>query len=268
MPGPRQEQFIREIWPHAQMASAKTGVMPEIIVAQAALESGWGKSAPNNNYFGIKGPGGTQTTREYINGQWVTIQDSFRGYGSLAESVQGYADFITRNPRYGTLRVTPTFEGQVKALQESGYATDPNYGSKIKGIAETVRSVVGGASNLPQVAKDFEEDVKSTVDSVRQGVRTAVEKGKAVGKIIAGVATGNPIAIVDGISDLGGDSEEEGAFAKFFKWLREFFSVNTAARVVAVLVGVVLIAGAIWALVNDKGDVIVNTVTKAAKDAA
>ena len=98
-----REEFIAMLLPAAIQASQRTGIDPRIIVAQAAQETGWGRSAPGNNYFGIKshgkGGGQTFTTHEVINGKRVKINDSFRQFGSPAESVMGYADFMTQNKR-------------------------------------------------------------------------------------------------------------------------------------------------------------------------
>jgi flagellum-specific peptidoglycan hydrolase FlgJ len=137
-----KEAFVRSIMPHAIEASKATGVDPRIIVAQAALESGWGAKAPGNNLFGIKShgqPGGqTLATTEVVNGQPVRTTDSFRTFGSPAESVKGYADFINSNPRYAGLKAAQGLEGQAAALQASGYATDPQYGAKVGAIARSL----------------------------------------------------------------------------------------------------------------------------------
>lgn len=137
-----KDEFVNSVMPLAQEASAKTGLDPRLIVAQAALESGWGKSAPGNNLFGIKShgqPGGNVLpTTEVVNGQPVQTTDSFRAYASPAESVQGYADFITSNPRYKPMMAAQGLEAQAAALGQSGYATDPNYGQKVLQIARSL----------------------------------------------------------------------------------------------------------------------------------
>ncbi|OOY20891.1 hypothetical protein BMI86_10320 [Thioclava sp. DLFJ5-1] len=137
-----KQQFIDMMMPHALKASEATGVDPRIIVAQGALETGWGKSAPNNNYFGIKSHGksggSSQTTTEYVNGKPVTVQDSFRGYADPGASVQDYADFITANPRYEGFRAADGLDAQISELGKSGYATDPAYASKIGSIAHGI----------------------------------------------------------------------------------------------------------------------------------
>lgn len=134
-----KQAFIASLMPAAIEASKRTGVDPRIIVAQAAQETGWGKSAPGNNFFGIKshGKGGGQnlTTHEVIDGKRVKINDSFRAFGSPAESVAGYADFILQNPRYRPLMEAQGLDAQLAALGASGYATDPNYAQSVGAIA-------------------------------------------------------------------------------------------------------------------------------------
>jgi len=228
----KQQQFIDSIWPQAVIAGKRTGVDPSIIVGQAALETGWGKSAPNNNYFGIKGPGGNQTTKEFLNGKWVTITDSFRGYGSMADSVKGYADFITSNPRYSDFMGAKTIAEQLVELQGSGYATDPSYGKKVGSIADTVRGYVGQATS----------DVKAI--------------GEKVASIGSAIGSGNISDVVSGVNDLLGGEEASvsetssgsGGISGFLEWVKELFSANTAARGAAIVIGFILIAGAIISL--------------------
>lgn len=151
-----RDEFVNSIMPMAQEASAKTGLDPRLIVAQAALESGWGKSAPGNNLFGIKShgmPGGnTMATTEVVNGQPVTVQDSFRAYASPADSVKGYADFMTQNPRYEPVRAAQGLEAQVAALGKSGYATDPAYAQKVMQIAQSLPAPAASSPTAPRPA--------------------------------------------------------------------------------------------------------------------
>ena len=138
-----RDQFIAEMWPHALRVSEATGLDPRLVVAQAAQETGWGQSAPNNNYFGIKShgvPGGTTlSTKEYVAGQPVTMNDSFRGYGGMGESADDYANFLKTNPRYGDLLNAQGLDAQVTALGASGYATDPNYAASVGSIARGIQ---------------------------------------------------------------------------------------------------------------------------------
>jgi len=140
-PGNR-ESFISAMMPHAVEASKMTGVDPRLIVAQAAQETGWGAHAPGNNYFGIKshgqGGGNTLATTEYVNGQPVTVNDSFRGYGGMRDSAMGYAKFLLENPRYKPMLQANGLDAQVAALGQSGYATDPNYAASVGNIANGI----------------------------------------------------------------------------------------------------------------------------------
>lgn len=138
-----RQAFIDRLLPAAMEASQRTGIDPRIIIAQAAHESAWGRSAPGNNYFGIKSHGQeggqTFTTHEVINGRRVKIRDSFRTYDDPADSVAGYADFMLQNPRYGEFRAASgDLDRQIDALGRSGYATDPNYANAIRSIANSI----------------------------------------------------------------------------------------------------------------------------------
>jgi hypothetical protein len=120
-------------------ASKKTGVDPRIIVAQAAVESQYGSAAPGNNLFGIKSQqGNTLPTTEVVNGQPVRTMATFASYPSTSDAFSGYADFINSNPRYAALKSAKTLDDQINALHKSGYATDPDYGWKIKQVASRI----------------------------------------------------------------------------------------------------------------------------------
>jgi flagellum-specific peptidoglycan hydrolase FlgJ len=134
-------QFIAAITPAAEAAAAKLNIDPKIIIAQSALETGWGKSVKGNSYFGIKAHGSDKTVEfdtheENATGLMRKQKDSFRAYDNLDESVAGYADFISNNPRYKPMLEAETTEEQISALGESGYATDSKYGEKIKAIVK------------------------------------------------------------------------------------------------------------------------------------
>lgn len=154
-----KDEFIRKLLPGALEASKRTGVDPRLIIAQAAQETGWGRSAPGNNYFGIKshGKGGGQTfaTHEIINGKRVNINDSFRRFDSPTDSALGYADFLKQNPRYGAMMSAQGLDAQLQELGRSGYATDPNYSRSVGAIArnlnlEGVEPYVPGAGAAQQ----------------------------------------------------------------------------------------------------------------------
>jgi flagellum-specific peptidoglycan hydrolase FlgJ len=156
-PGDR-ESFVAAMMPHALRVSQMTGLDPRLVIAQAAQETGWGKSSPNNNYFGIKshGKGGANLgTFEYVNGQRVNVNDSFRTYDSMGQSAEDYARFLMENPRYKDMLAAGDLEGQLAALGRSGYATDPNYASSVGSIASSIQipgmsaPQSGGAPSAP-----------------------------------------------------------------------------------------------------------------------
>lgn len=121
------------------------GLFASVAIAQAALESGFGLSGLSTkyqNYFGIKASSGwkgktsVMKTDEYENGKKVTINSGFRVYSSLQDSIADRNNFLKVNIRYtkGGVFSAKTPEDQAKALQASGYATDPAYASKIISI--------------------------------------------------------------------------------------------------------------------------------------
>lgn len=142
------QAFVTELWPHAARTAHKLGVAPEALIAQAALETGWGKhvmSRPDGhssfNFFGIKadarwrGERVTSETIEFRDGLMRKERASFRAYSSLAEGFADYADFLQSNPRYReALNNAGNAAGFAQALVEAGYATDPEYANKIKEI--------------------------------------------------------------------------------------------------------------------------------------
>ena len=140
--------FIADIAPAAQQMQANYGVHASISIAQAILESDWGESelsAVYNNLYGMKGDNPENTVRlmtsEYYNGEWVTIQANFRVYGSWAESVQDHAllfvNGTTWDPdQYAPVLQAATYQEAAQALQDCGYATDPDYAEKLIAVIE------------------------------------------------------------------------------------------------------------------------------------
>lgn len=140
--GMGRQAFIDMMMPHALRVSEATGVDPRIVIAQAAQETGWGRSAPGNNYFGVKshgrGGGRQNRTHEYVNGQRVNVTDSFREYADPGESADDYGAFLRENARYAPMLAADGMDSQIDALGRSGYATDPNYASSIRSIAGSI----------------------------------------------------------------------------------------------------------------------------------
>jgi flagellar protein FlgJ len=144
-PGVRQSEFIQKLLPHAREAERQTGVPASFILGQAALESGWGKGEIRNadgsgsfNLFGIKAGGGWQgatsevMTTEYADGQPARQRAAFRSYGSYTEAFTDYARLLSGSSRYaGAVRGATSAESFAQGMQRAGYATDPQYASKL-----------------------------------------------------------------------------------------------------------------------------------------
>ncbi|MCV6606376.1 MAG: flagellar assembly peptidoglycan hydrolase FlgJ, partial [Porticoccaceae bacterium] len=141
-------QFIQALWPHAQRAGEQLGVDAEVLVAQAALESGWGKHTIRDldgrnslNLFGIKadaqwqGDRATKVTLEYRDGIARKERASFRAYNSLEQLFDDYVAFLQK-PRYQQVHGATNGDEFVQRLQDSGYATDPNYARKISALMQ------------------------------------------------------------------------------------------------------------------------------------
>ncbi|MCL6618479.1 MAG: flagellar assembly peptidoglycan hydrolase FlgJ [Thermomonas hydrothermalis] len=153
------EAFVRSVWPHAKKAAAELGVSPKALVAQAALETGWGRrlagkdgKASSHNLFGIKASGGWQgaqvdaPTFEYVNGERISVRARFRSYASAADAFADYTRLL-QNPRYAAARGSgDDVHRFAHALQRAGYATDPMYAAKIAAIADgaTLRRALDG----------------------------------------------------------------------------------------------------------------------------
>lgn len=143
----KARNFARQVWPHAQEVSRQTGIPAAFIVAHAALETGWGRAIlkgangeSSQNVFNIKTGKSWQGNRvtlpvtEYANGRARTETASFRAYGSLAESFRDYANMLMNNDRYANVRGQQSGHGFARALQDAGYATDPQYAQKLAGL--------------------------------------------------------------------------------------------------------------------------------------
>ena len=135
-----KEEFLKAMTPVAKEVAEDLGISHKIVLAQAALESGWGSKVKGNNLMGIKShgeAGGVDVvTHEVVNGKKVKITDSFRQYDTPEDSIRGYGKFLKSNSRYRHfLRAGAENEdAQLSALQSSGYATDPVYSQKLKNI--------------------------------------------------------------------------------------------------------------------------------------
>ncbi|WP_432743890.1 flagellar assembly peptidoglycan hydrolase FlgJ [Methylobacter sp. G7] len=142
------DEFVSRLHPLAVQAARELGIEPKALLAQAALESGWGRSVIKNshgdnsfNLFNIKADKAWQgkqaqvSTLEFDQGIARKVNAGFRSYDSYEESFRDYVDFIKSNPRYGdALKKVGNAEHYMHELQQAGYATDPKYAAKVMSI--------------------------------------------------------------------------------------------------------------------------------------
>lgn len=153
------KEFVDAMWPHAVEAGKELGVAPQLLLAHAALESGWGRrqilgadGKSSHNLFGIKasakwdGDVVNAATTEYSNGVPQNKREPFRAYASYEESFRDYAALLQGNRYREVLGQARDAAGFARALQQAGYATDPMYASKLARVAnsETMRQALAG----------------------------------------------------------------------------------------------------------------------------
>ncbi|MEG1041018.1 MAG: flagellar assembly peptidoglycan hydrolase FlgJ [Pseudomonas sp.] len=161
------DDFVATMLPMAEQAAKRIGIDPRYLVAQAALETGWGKSvmrqadgSSSHNLFGIKATGNWQgdqaraITSEFRDGQFVKETAAFRSYDSYQDSFHDLVSLLQNNSRYkDAVSSADNPEQFAKELQKAGYATDPDYARKIISIARQLQptqqyAMAGGATNL------------------------------------------------------------------------------------------------------------------------
>jgi flagellar protein FlgJ len=144
-PSGKVDAFVQRLLPHAEAASADSGIPARFMLGQAALETGWGAheiraadGSNSHNLFGIKagtswhGKTAQVTTTEYVNGVAQKQVDSFRAYDSYADAFRDYANLLRGNARYqNVVGQGQDAAGFAQGLQQAGYATDPNYAQKL-----------------------------------------------------------------------------------------------------------------------------------------
>jgi len=154
------KSFVQQLLPMAKQAAQRIGVTPEVILSQAALETGWGQhiidkadGRSSHNLFNIKadsrwqGEQATKGTIEYHDGVAVKEQAQFRSYDNYQDSFNDYVDFLQTQPRYqNALKQTHDPEQFIDGLHKAGYATDPDYADKIKQIMNS--------STLAQISQE------------------------------------------------------------------------------------------------------------------
>ena len=205
------EEFYASYYPFAESVSERTGVDPRLVLAQAALETGYGRSAPGNNFFGIKSHGraGGQDlmTTEVEGGETVRKRQSFRGYDDPSESFSDYADFLLENPRYRDVLQAESLPEQIEEMGRSGYATDPDYATKLSQIAGRF---TGAAPEMTDAARRAQYglgdrgagNTVDVMDAVRRGDMTKSEAGRYVSEeLLEGIEGGSAYDILKSEED-------------------------------------------------------------------
>ena len=163
--------FVHQLSEPAREASRRTGMPAPLILAQAALETGWGRreiptseGGNSHNLFGIKagadwkGPTTEVVTHEYINGQRTRVVDRFRVYDSYAEAFEDHGRLISDNPRYAPVLDAADANQAAQALQNGGYATDPAYADKLVALMDQIGGLVGAGPARERVALATRQD--------------------------------------------------------------------------------------------------------------
>jgi flagellar protein FlgJ len=145
-------EFSQKLMPLLQKAGQQLGVSPKVLLAQTAIETGWGRSVVGNNLFGIKagsswtGAKVESATHEYENGQLISINDAFRAYPNAEASVADFVSLVQNSPRYrAALGKGEDVVGYAQGLLAGGWATDINYVTKLHAVA-TSPSVTGAVA--------------------------------------------------------------------------------------------------------------------------
>lgn len=154
---PSREAFVAELLPEIERALEGRSLEPLHVLAQSALETGWGQRVihgadgrSSHNLFGIKAGDSWQgdsvqvRTLEVIDGRREIQSAQFRSYADVESAVQDYLRLLESDPRYRRVLNARGEDGFASAIQESGYATDPAYGHKIKAVLNSVRGLMGG----------------------------------------------------------------------------------------------------------------------------
>lgn len=194
-----QSAFIEQLGASAMQVSASSDLYASIMVAQALVETGFGTStlsaAPYYNLFGVKeysgGPSVTMSTQEYLNGQWVTMNEPFAVYSSYAESFQAHASLLASSYYAGAWK-SHTNSYQDAAVYLTGrYATDPSYASKLISLIQSynlTRFDTPGAgtavqtTDQTQTAADqgIQQTTQTTSSSQASGQSYTVQSGDSI----------------------------------------------------------------------------------------
>ncbi|WP_438767237.1 flagellar assembly peptidoglycan hydrolase FlgJ [Kushneria sp. TE3] len=187
---PHVSSFVTKMGSAARAVSERTGIPHQLILAQAALETGWGAKEirtsdgkASHNLFNIKATGGWQgdrasvMTTEFEAGKAQKERAAFRVYDSYEAAFSDYARLLTENPRYQPVLDARTPEAAAHALQKCGYATDPRYGEKLVSIMSQMPGDAPGVSRSLYASRtqSGQESDTSAVAQRRAAMAYAVE---------------------------------------------------------------------------------------------
>lgn len=208
----KKSEFIQQVLPHALEVQEKYGIPASLVMAQAALETGWGEHVKGNNYFGIKagkswkGDTAHIGTHEVIDGKRIAMKDSFRAYSGLADSVANYGKFLAENVRYKAVQLADNAYEAAEAVHRAGYATDPKYAEQLKDIIRSnnltqyddgkYQGYTENKDQFAQLLKGLFDILKTLVVSLIPGMgngteadHNTIETPKVTGSKVAAVAT-------------------------------------------------------------------------------
>ncbi|MBO0412606.1 glucosaminidase domain-containing protein [Enterococcus hulanensis] len=213
-----QSAFIEQLGASAMQVSASSDLYASIMVAQALVETGFGTStlsaAPYYNLFGVKeysgGPSVTMSTQEYLNGQWVTMNEPFAVYSSYAESFQAHASLLASSYYAGAWK-SHTNSYQDAAVYLTGrYATDPSYASKLISLIQSynlTRFDTPGAGTAVQTTDQTQTAADQGVQQTTQTTSSAQASGQSYtvqsGDSIWGIAEKFGISVDQLLADNG-----------------------------------------------------------------
>ncbi|MBX8936560.1 glucosaminidase domain-containing protein [Enterococcus gilvus] len=213
-----QSAFIEQLGASAMQVSASSDLYASIMVAQALVETGFGTStlsaAPYYNLFGVKeysgGPSVTMSTQEYLNGQWVTMNEPFAVYSSYAESFQAHASLLASSYYAGAWK-SHTNSYQDAAVYLTGrYATDPSYASKLISLIQSynlTRFDTPGAGTAVQTTDQTQTAADQGVQQTTQTTSSSQASGQSYtvqsGDSIWGIAEKFGISVDQLLADNG-----------------------------------------------------------------
>ena len=190
------KEFVKKYFNDAYDVAKGSGIFLETLLGQAILETSSGKSelsSKYNNYFGIKadkswkGKSVNMKTREVFDGKSVNINSNFRVYDSFKDSARDYIKFLKENPRYrqGGVFNAKTYQEQIQAIKNSGYATGTDYVNSVLRIVNVIKNDISSLSKLA-------EKTKQVVD---KGVEKAKQNPFKTGILVALMIVGGYIIL-------------------------------------------------------------------------